>query len=192
MFEAVRTSWAVVLLLCVDAVAGSLPCQVDSSNDGNGLYTYTFHRGDVPYVWGWTWSTNGGITMQFYGIREVLDPPGWSHRIDPSGQIFWNPSELPAYLDDPVTFSVQSCLAETTTYTNWWPPGRYQLGSIGGAVYELPGRTNFLGGGYQNFGFTGPALPTLSVELQGNWVVLSWPTLARDCQLERCDRFLLQ
>jgi len=187
MFEAMRTSWAIFLLLCVDAVADSL-VQVDSSHDGNGLYTYTFHRGDMPYVWGWM-TTNGGIWMQFYGIREVQDPPGWTHSISTNG-VLWDPSEPPLYLDDPVTFSIRSCLAETTTYTNFWPPGLYPLGSIVGAVYELPGRTNFVEGGYQNFIFTGPALPTLSAELQGSRLVLSWSTLARECNLERCDALL--
>ena len=166
MFEGMLTSGAVVLLGCMDAVADSLPCQVDSSNDGNGLYAYTFHRDDAPYVWGWTWTTNGGIWMQFYGVREVQDPPGWSHRIDASGAVFWSPSQLPVYLDDPVTFSIRSCLAQTTTYTNWWPPGPYPVGTIVGGGSELPGQTNFLEGGYQNFGFAGPALPTLSIELQ--------------------------
>jgi hypothetical protein len=188
-FKAMRTTWAVFLFLCVDAAADTL-VEVDSFHDGAGLYTYTFHRGDMPYVWGWMTTNNGNIWMQSYGIREVQDPPGWTHSISASGGISWRPFALPAYLDDPITFSIRSCLAVTTTYTNFWPPGIYPLGGIVGEVYELPGRTNFVEGGYQNFIFTGPALPTLSAGLQGSQLVLSWPTLARECNLERCDALL--
>ena len=59
-------------------------------------------------------------------------------------------------------------------------------------VYELPGRTNFLVGGYQNFIFTGPARPTLFGEQHDSQALLSWSTLAKECQLEYCDVLLPQ
>jgi len=192
VFGSMRRSCAVILLLgTAGSTAGQVPCQVDSSHDGNGLFTYTFHRGDAPGVF--RLGTNDTIAMQFYGIRGVEDPPGWSHSISATGAIIWRPSEAPAFLDDPVTFSIRSCLAETATYDNWWPPGQpYPVGTIDGAVYELPGRTNFLEGGYQNFIFTGPARPTLFGEQHASQALLSWSTLAKECQLEYCDVLLPQ
>jgi len=166
--------------------APALPCEVDSTHDGNGLFTYTFHRGDLPYVWGL--GTNNGLGLQSYGILEVQDPPGWTHAVESGGWITWHPTTGFVFLDEPVTFSVRSCLSETATYDHWWPPGPYPRGTIVGAVYELPGRTNFLGGGYQNFIFTGPARPSLAIERNGSDIVLGWSTLAQRCRLEATDQ----
>lgn len=174
------------LLLCAAVLAAdSPPCQVDSAHDGNGLYTCTFRRGE--HVGVWRLRTNDWISMQFYGVRDIEAPPGWSYSISPRGKITWRPSEGPVFLDEPVRFKVRSCLAESTTYDGWLPPGPYPLGHISGAVFELPGRTNFLGGGYQNFAFVGPALPTLHIAKDGNGVRLRWSIASRECQLEFRD-----
>lgn len=178
-----------LLLACFLLVGGpntgrGWPCEVDTTTDGQGLFTYRFHRGDYPNVW--AVYTNNAIYMQSYGVLEVVDAPGWCHAIDGTGWINWSPTNGLVFLDDPVTFSVRSCLAESATYDAWpwWPPGGYPVGIITGSVYELPGRTNCLGGGYQNFIFTGPARPKLFIEQQGNELLLRWSTRSQRCQLE--------
>lgn len=184
----IRIAGVLLTLSGLVAAAQEVPCQVDSTHDGNGLFTYTFRRGSVPYVWGLATNSAGEIAMQSYGILEIVDPPGWTHSVSPGGWIRWSVTNGIVYLDEPVTFSVRSCLAETATYDYWWPPGPYPLGVIGGVVFELPGRTNQLGGGYQNFTFTGPALPTLAIEWNNSDIILRWSTLSQRCQLEAADQ----
>ena len=182
----------ILLLRAFMNPASGLPCHVDSTDDGNGLFTYTFHRGDDPYVWGlgatYGGVVNGLIALQSYGILGVQEPSGWSHSISDAGLITWLPTNGLTFLDEPLTFSVQSCLAETATYDSWPEQARYPAGFIGGTVYELPGRTNALEGGYQTFIFTGPALPRLAVERIGSNIILRWSTLAQRCRIEACDQ----
>src|SRR5215218_5059100 len=61
---------------------------VTSTDDGHGLYSYTFSRGDEPYIWGFS-NTNEVILMKSYGIIETLQPPGWTSTVDSSGMITW-------------------------------------------------------------------------------------------------------
>ena len=193
MFVSIQVSVAFFFLCSAMSVIATIPCFVDSSHDGNGLYSYTFRRGDAPYVWGL--DPNGefftsGIVMQFYGIREIAPTPGWSNLVSSDGLISWSPSGERIFLDEPVTFSIRSCLTETATYDNGWP-GPYTRGGIVGMVYALPGRTNAVGGGFQTFIFTGPTRPKLFVEREENYITLSWSLLARECQLESCDSLQL-
>lgn len=161
-------------------------CQVDSTNDGNGLFTYTFHRGDQPYVWGLS-PDFGVIDMLIYGILEVQDPPGWTHSVSTNSYIRWSVTNGLVFLDDPVTFSVRSFLVETATYDHWPPPGHYPRGIIVAGAYGLPGHTNTFSGGYEVFVFIGPALPTLAIEENNNDILLRWSTLAQGCSLQAAD-----
>jgi len=173
----------VAALLAVTDAACALPADVVSTTDSNGLFTYTFQRGDTPYVWGLT--TNDAIGLTAYGVLQVHTPPGWTHTmVDPHGIIF-APTRGTNFLDEPVSFSVRSCLTEPVPYQGF--SGRYPGGTIVGVVYELPGRTNILGGGYQNFSYLGPALPHLAIEQSGPDILLRWPASALGLSVEGSD-----
>ena len=178
-----RSFTRLFLLICVMVnTAQALPCFVASTNHGGGWFSYTFSRGDDPYVWGLR-STGGFIQMQSYGVLEVLDSPGWTHTISSSGLIVWTVTNGIVFLDvPPVTFSIRSCLTESATYT------QFGLGAIVGSVWELPGRTHSLGGGLQNFAFVGPALPSLNVERTGTNVTVQWSAQAQGLHLEACEQ----
>jgi hypothetical protein len=101
MFEGMLTSGAVVLPLCMDAAADPLPCQVESSNDGNGLYAYTFHRDDVPHVWGYprraqyvrrtkavTYHLMSTVSVWLDRPTQGLSWPGVANRMAPFFQKF--------------------------------------------------------------------------------------------------------
>jgi hypothetical protein len=173
-----------LLVFATVNTAQGIPCLVESTNLGGGLFSYTFQRGSDPGVWGI--STNeGSIWIQSYGVLDVQDSPGWTHTTSSSGVITWITWTVTngiVFLDDPITFSVRSCLTESVTYTNT------SRGGIIGVVFELPGRTNVLGGGYQEFDFVGPALPSLSIGQSGTNVTVQWSPQAQGLQLEASDR----
>jgi hypothetical protein len=179
--------------LTLSAQLTPMPCQVQSSSDGHGVFTYTFSRGSAQYVWGID-TNSGQILMPSCGVLEIHEPADWTHSIDPSGMITWTLTNGAAFLDDPITFSVRSCLAESAICGDGWSSipsytqGRYAAGLILGVSYWLPGRTNVAGGGYQCFTFTGPALPALKIQQRDGEVLLSWSTLSEGCQLESADR----
>ncbi len=173
-----------VILVVVNTAQG-FPCLVESTNHGGGLFSYTFRRGDDPYVW--RLGTNGGfILLQSHRVLEVQDAPGWTHSISSSGLITWTVPSGIQFLDEPVTFSVRSSLTDSVTYAGG--TNGNNIGRIIGTVYELPGRTNYLGGGFQSFGFVGPALPSLSVSRNGTSVTVSWAADVQGLQLEASER----
>ena len=172
----------VVLMVAAKAVS-ALPCDVLSTNDGNGLFTYTFQRGDAPYVWGL--DTNRSINLTSYGVLEVHTPPTWTYSIIDRELLVLTPTRGTNFLDEPVTFSVRSCLTESTRYDSL--AGRYPAGIIVGVVYALPERTEMLGGGYQSFSYVGPALPRLSIENSGGEIILRWPAAALGLSVETSD-----
>jgi len=177
---------AIFLMYGAVASAQNLPCLVDSTNHGGGLFTYTFRRGDAPYVWalGANQKWDGGtIVFQSCGVLDVQEPPGWTHSISPCGLITLSVTAGPGYLDEPLVFSVLSCLTESGPYS-----GIDGGGHIIGVVVALPGRTNYLGGGYQIFDYVGPALPRLSVLRDGTNVIVRWSGEAQGLQLEGSER----
>ncbi len=166
----------------------SLPCLVSSTNLGGGLFSYTFQRGNLPYIWGVRTNTDyytDYIGLQSYGILGVQDAPGWTHTVSPSGLITWKVTNGIVFLDQPVTFTVQSCLTESTESTNYSGVNR---GFIVGALYSLPDFTYFFEGGYQSFNFIGPALPRLGISQIGTSTTVSWSAEAQGLQLEASDR----
>ncbi len=179
----------IILLLCLLATTahGSL-CFVQSTNHGGGLFSYTFRRGDDPYVWGM--GTNFGIIqMQSYGVVEVQDPPGWEHSVSPSGRITWTVTNGLVFLDEPVTFSVRSCLTQSATYPTtleWGPEG--PDGWLASVAFTLPDHAQTTYGGVQFFEFVGPVLPLLSIERAISDVFVRWPAEAQGLQLEEIDQ----
>lgn len=158
-----------------------VPCFVASTNLGGGLFSYTFQQGDDPYVWGISSNDNGGVAVPSIGVLEIYDAPGWTHT-NSLGWITWTFTNGIAFLDEPVTFSVQSCLTESASYTGT------SGGIIFGSVYELPGLTNDLGTGFQWFDYVGPILPVLNIYQSGTNVTVWWSAEAQGMQLEASVR----
>ena len=126
---------------------------VSSTTDGNGLFSYTFDLGSSGYVWG---VSSGGVSIQVYGIENVISPNGWSATIGTNNLITWRPIDGTAYLGQPpVTFSVQSIYSGVVNYNQTAPSSPYQEGTVLGAVYTASDHQN-QGGGYENFSFLGP------------------------------------
>lgn len=177
------------LLVCLSiTTAHGALCFVQSTNHGGGLFSYTFQRGDEAYVWGLS-TTFSAIDMQCHGAREIQDPPGWNHSISPAGRITWTVTNGLVFLDEPVTFSVRSCLTESTTYRvteQWGPEG--PAGYIAGVAFTLPEHMQTFYGGIQFFEFIGPALPSLSIERAIPDVIIRWPVEAQGLQLEAVDQ----
>src|SRR4051794_17183607 len=165
-----RLSFVTALLifgpLVTWAQAQDLPCYLQSTNDGHGLFTYTLQRGIVPYVWGLT-PQYDRIEVQSYGILEVQEPPGWTHTVSASGMIYWTVLSGIVYLEEPLTFTVRSCLSESALYTkpDWL--------RIWATVYMLPDHKTYAGG-YQGFDYTGPTFPHLSIGQSGTNVIVQW------------------
>lgn len=168
---------AMVFLFGVSLQAQPLAAHVESSADGEGWFTYTFSRGEAPYVWGID-PVYGAIQMQSYGVLEIVDPPGWTHTLSSTDEIQWRTTDQIRFLDEPVTFRLRSCLTLSTQYRGLGP------GFILGAVFALPGRTNYLAGGYEVFEFVGPARTELKIERFGTNITVSWPTNAGSLVLE--------
>ncbi|MBI2929746.1 MAG: hypothetical protein HYY24_29150 [Verrucomicrobia bacterium] len=76
------------------------------------------------------------------------------------GLITWTVTNGVVFLEEPVVFSVRSCLTEARTYASATTD---PLSVIIGAAYTLPDHRVFAGG-YQRFDFVGPALPQLSIQ----------------------------
>ena len=176
-----RTILLLLAVACGPAINSQAdPCFVDSTNHGGGLFSYTFRRGDVDYVWG-LGANFGRIYIQSFGVIAVWEPLGWTHSISSSGLVTWTVTNGTVYLDEPVTFHVQSCLTESANY-----PYQLTLSAIISTVFRLPEHTR-LGGGFQRFDFVGPAIPKLSVERTNDTVSIRWPAGAKGLQLESCE-----
>jgi hypothetical protein len=177
------TSIRLVLLILTFALvkpARADVCLVQSTNLGGGLFSYTFQRGDALVVWGLS-TFDGYIQLRSQGIRSVQDPPNWTHTIRPPDVIILTVTNGPQFLDQPVTFLVQSCLTQPTVYA------AYTGGFISGGVYELPARTNEVAVGYQLFDSVGPTLPSLSVSRDATNVVIQWSGQAEGLLLQTSD-----
>ena len=137
-----QTLASVIVCACgLVAMAHGTPCVVESTDHGGGLFSYTFRRGDDAYVWG-LGTDLGTVYLQSYGVVEVQEPPGWTHSISPSGRITWSVTNGVAFLDEPVTFTVRSCLTESAIY----PPDA-SVSAINGESRRLIQKRNAAGDG---------------------------------------------
>src|SRR6266545_6956954 len=128
---------AAQVMLCLWTMvvtAQELPCLVESTNHGGGVYSYTFRQGDSPYIWGISPTNGAYLFVHSQGILEAEDPPGWTHSISPSGRITWTPTNRLVFLEEPITFTVRSCLTESATYAFDWSDGA-PVGVIVGLLY---------------------------------------------------------
>ena len=158
---------------------------VVSTNNGRGLYSYTFSRGIASYFWGVPGT--GVILIQSYGILQTSQPPGWSVSIDTNSLVTWQHTNGIGYLDLPVTFSILSSYPVPKTYDGIIS-SPFSVGFLLGGVYSAHDG-NALGGGFTEFIFTGPdpnPIPTLSVQRAGTNIVISWPAAITGFTLESC------
>jgi hypothetical protein len=169
--------------LSVTTTHGEL-CFLQSTNHGGGWFSYTFQHGDDPYVWGL--GTNFGfIELQCYGVLEVQDPPDWTHSVSASGRVTWMVTNGLVFLDEPVTFSVRSCLTQSAIYGTTPPSGPNDPAAyLVSVAYTRPEHEPTMFGGIQYFEFVGPALPTLSIARASPDILLRWSGDALGLQLE--------
>ena len=126
----------IVFAFCIVPMAYGIPCIVESTDHGGGLFSYTFRRGDDPYVWG-LGTDFGTVYLQSYGVIEVQEPPGWTHSISPSGRITWAVTSGVAFLDEPATFTVNRRDRRV-----WWVDGRLSQTTPHGKSHRLIQKSN--------------------------------------------------
>jgi hypothetical protein len=146
------------------------PASFESAHLGPGFFSYTFRRGDVQAVWGFE-NNSGIIRLYFPGAVAVENPATWSRALDSLGRITWSVPAGPIFLDEPITFTVRSCLNAVTTYSGT-SDGLGPYGSIFTTLYELPDyrRSDIVG--FQALTYPGPALPVLTIERAGTDMIL--------------------
>ena len=130
---------------------------VDTATDGNGLFSFTFRRGEPDLVWAVT-STGAANSLVFpcYGAEQLIVPSGWNGSLaNGLVSLGYGGSENPVFLDG-VTFSVRSSSVGTMLYdgATLEPGGR---GLVSGLLYTYPTPQLLLGGGFTTFSFIGPA-----------------------------------
>ena len=153
--------WILALLtfLSCKGVSSAQLISVASSNDGNGLFSYTFTLGDPTYAWGLS-TNNGLLMMRFNGIQQAFNPSGWTSSIDANEIVTWQclNNSLVLLGSPAITFSIQSSSVQTALYNNLtFPNDPYPLGVMVGNAYEISSH-NGAGGGYERFSYIGPAV----------------------------------
>lgn len=104
--------------MLVLAAANGATLSVVSSNNGTGLFTWTFTKGDESTVWRLD-GTFGSIGIQSYGVQQAFTPAGWAVTNDGSDFLQWTYTNGTWYMEDtPVAFSIQSVFTNSTLYTN--------------------------------------------------------------------------
>jgi hypothetical protein len=169
--------WMLFVLCGTVASAQSLPSIVESTNHGDGWYSYTFRRGELPYVWGC-----GDIWLTFPGAVDVESPPNWTYTIKDEF-IVWTVTNGVVFLEEPIIFRARTLLPDSRIYSGASPI----YGFIGGGIYSLPDHLPFTGG-YQAFDFVGPTLPLLRIEQSGTNIIVRWTGQAGGMQLKGSDR----
>ena len=167
------TTLGILLACCWTGPAQSL-VSVDSTTDGNGLFSYTFHSINTNYIIGVS-DGDGGIYMQSHGILDVISPPGWAATVDDNEFITWAVSSGTVFVGDPaLTFSVRSAYTGSVLYDEWGDGSdpTYLKGFLGGVAYTLPDHVGFVGG-FENFSFLGPQL----IPEPGAWAIFALGTL---------------
>ncbi len=151
------------VICCVNFLFGNL-VSVISSNDGNGLFTYTVSSADEPYYFGG--DTNLlKIIIPSAAVVSTSNPPGWYSTIDIHNTVTWRCTNSFLWYIDGASrkFSLLSSFPETCVYTGSF------AGLVQGEIYNtnyslyVSGATNAVVSqnvvGYEHFDFEGPAVP---------------------------------
>jgi hypothetical protein len=186
-FNNLTKCWLAVALslLGIQAAHSDDSLTVTCTNNGSGLYSYTFSRGTEYYFWGVL--TGSAIQLRSYGVLQTFQPEGWSGSVDTNGVVAWQYTNGVGYLDVPTTFSILSSYAMPTAYEDWLPLGTpFGRGIISGGVFTARNDDPFEGG-YVTFPYVGPnpnPIPTLSLQKIGTDIVVSWPAAITGFVLE--------
>lgn len=159
-------------------VPAETPCTLYSSHDGNGLYTYTFDRGDAWYVWGFN-PSNGAVNIRSFEVLEVLTPPNWLWSVNSNDVVTLSLGAGTVYFESPVSFSIRSASATASNYSFL----TYDCLIVASAYDTNTHR--FQAGGYHTFDHVGP-VPALRLDIakSGTNVVLKWPVTDNPYVLE--------
>jgi len=156
--DVIRKGMFGIILACSWTVSAQTYVSVSSTNDGNGLFSYTFSLGsDSSYVWGVS-ADNGDIVIPSHGILDIISPPGWTATVDSNEIITWQPTsdECVFIGQPPLTFSVQSSSTEAVLYDELLGSGAgYQQGAVFGTFCTNPDHQG-VALGYEMFSFFGP------------------------------------
>ena len=153
---------------------------VVSSDNGRGLYSYTFTNGNSIFFWGLS-PSSPGIYLQSYGVTQTIQPPGWTATVSPSGLVTWQVTNGIFYFDQGVTLSVLSTCAVPRLYNDKTGNSFFSTGTLLGEIYTNNTPLSFLGGGSSSFSYVGPntnSAPTLACSQDQNGITISWPTAA--------------
>lgn len=175
---------AVVLAAPVFAQNGML--EVFSSDNGRGLYTYTFTNGASEYFWGISPSSQG-IYLQSYGVIQTIQPSGWAATVSPSGLVNWQVTNGTFYFNQGVTLSVLSSYAVPRNYDGKSGNSFFSPGTLLGEVYTNDTILSLQGGGSSTFAYVGPntnSAPTLACNWTTNGIVIGWPVAAAGYTLQ--------
>jgi hypothetical protein len=176
----------VLSLLCVQAVRAQTYLSVTCTNDGNGLYSYTFSKG-TSSLYFYAVTTNTSILVPSHGVLQTFQPEGWSSSVGTNGWVTWMPTNNIQYLNAPTTFSILSSYKVPRDY-NDWPPfsGPFSQGFLTGDL--MTNRNDIaVSGTYYIFPFVGPdpnPIPTLLMQQAGTNLVVSWPAAISEFNLE--------
>lgn len=175
----VAFAFAVALLFFTRAAAAddSTVPVVTSTDDGHGLYSYTFSStSTIQYF------ELGEILIQSHGILGTTQPPGWTVSIDTNDYIYWsyltNQNEP---LTNALTFTVQSSYPVPRLYNDISYPSQLADGISVLIVFSDPDYEMELGGGFMRFNYQGPSTngaPTLFLQTMDTNVIIGWHAAA--------------
>src|ERR1700722_17229949 len=126
---------------------------VTSTDDGHGLYSYTFSStSTIQYF------DLGEILIQSHGILGTTQPPGWTVSIDTNDFIYWSYlTNQEVELTNTLTFSVQSSYPVPRLYNDENYPSQLSGGIAIITVFSDPDYQVELGGGFIRFNYQGPS-----------------------------------
>ncbi len=168
---------ALICLNAIPAAAQNSSSSFTSTDDGHGLYSYTFNPPTNLYF------TIGQVFVKSYGILGTTQPPGWSPTIDASGNIEWTylTNQYQPFTNT-LTFTVQSSYAVPRLYTdtNFSSPTYQGLALLN--AYLDPTYQHKLGASATlRFDYFGPSTngaPTLSLQTDDTNIVVGWHAAA--------------
>lgn len=167
---------ATAFLLQMTPAAADDTITVNSSDDGHGLYSYTFLPGSTNEYF-----SLGSIIIQSHGILGTTQPPGWTVSIDTNDNIEWDYTDNYLPLSNSVTFSVQSGYPVPRLYNDFNYPSELAEGFLFLIVYSEPDQGGELGGGYERFSYFGPSTngaPTVYLQTVDTNIVVGWHAAA--------------
>jgi len=168
------------VLLAGRISAQNLMLSVSSSNNGRGLYSYTFTNGSSVFFWGIS-PSSPGIYLQSCGVLQTFQPAGWTATVSPGGLVNWQVTNGNFYFDQGVTLSVLSSSTVPRIYND--PSGStfFSTGTLLGEIYTNNTPASLLGGGTASFAYVGPntnSAPTLACVQSTNGITIGWPIAA--------------